>query len=75
MVLPDPIRPPADRPVPSDEPPAPSVDSSRASPGPPTPPGDPSRDSCVLCGTPMLGVHCKRICPNCGYREDCSDLF
>jgi hypothetical protein len=24
---------------------------------------------------PMLGVHCKLICSNCGYREDCSDIF
>lgn len=30
---------------------------------------------CVLCGAEMYGVHCKRICPNCGYREDCTDLF
>ncbi len=31
--------------------------------------------SCLLCGTPMVGVHCKQICPACGYKEDCSDLF
>lgn len=31
--------------------------------------------SCTLCGAEMVGVHCKLICPNCGYREDCSDLF
>jgi len=30
---------------------------------------------CLFCQTPMTGVHCKQICPNCGYREDCSDLF
>jgi hypothetical protein len=23
----------------------------------------------------MVGVHCKQICPNCGCKEDCSDLF
>ena len=23
----------------------------------------------------MFNVHCKLICNNCGYREDCSDLF
>lgn len=45
-----------------------------------TPAGD-SRSSrtddriCLLCGAAMYGVHCKLICPNCGYREDCSDLF
>lgn len=30
---------------------------------------------CFFCGTPTYGVHCKVNCPNCGYREDCSDLF
>jgi len=30
---------------------------------------------CPICGTQLYGVHCKRICPNCGYQEDCSDLF
>ena len=32
-------------------------------------------DTCILCGGSMYGVHCKLICANCGYREDCSDLF
>lgn len=36
---------------------------------------DAERERCILCGEAMYGVHCKRICPNCGYREDCSDLF
>ncbi|MBI4582175.1 MAG: hypothetical protein HY718_20940 [Planctomycetes bacterium] len=31
--------------------------------------------TCPICGTEMYGVHCKRICPNCGYLEDCGDLF
>jgi hypothetical protein len=31
--------------------------------------------ACALCGSGMIGVHCKLICSNCGYREDCSDLF
>ena len=30
-------------------------------------------EECELCGTEMLGLHCKLICPNCGYRRDCSD--
>lgn len=30
---------------------------------------------CPCCGGPMAGLHCKLICANCGYREDCSDLF
>jgi hypothetical protein len=30
---------------------------------------------CIVCQSAMYEVHCKRICPNCGYCEDCSDLF
>jgi hypothetical protein len=30
---------------------------------------------CPICGGPLLGIHCKLVCENCGYREDCSDLF
>ena len=28
---------------------------------------------CEVCGYEMYGLHCKIICPNCGYRRDCSD--
>jgi hypothetical protein len=28
---------------------------------------------CLICGTAMVGLHCKQTCPMCGYREDCSD--
>ena len=28
---------------------------------------------CELCGVEMFGLHCKLVCPNCGYRRDCSD--
>lgn len=28
---------------------------------------------CEVCGYRMYGLHCKIICPNCGYRRDCSD--
>jgi hypothetical protein len=31
--------------------------------------------TCPLCGGVMTGAHCKLMCGNCGYREDCSDLF
>ena len=31
--------------------------------------------NCVICGAEMYGAQCKLICPNCGYSEDCSDLF
>jgi hypothetical protein len=34
---------------------------------------EPSDEECELCGTEMFGLHCKLICPNCGYRRDCSD--
>lgn len=30
---------------------------------------------CPRCGTRLYGAHCKLVCGNCGYREDCSDLF
>jgi hypothetical protein len=30
---------------------------------------------CLLCGATMLSGHCKLRCPQCGYIEDCSDLF
>jgi rubrerythrin len=33
----------------------------------------PSGEECEVCGTQMYGLHCKLICPNCGYRRDCSD--
>ena len=32
-----------------------------------------SEEECELCGVEMLGLHCKLVCPNCGYRRDCSD--
>jgi len=28
---------------------------------------------CEACGTVMYGLHCKIVCPNCGYKRDCSD--
>lgn len=30
-------------------------------------------DECEVCGCAMYGLHCKIVCPNCGYRRDCSD--
>lgn len=35
----------------------------------------PREFTCLMCGTLMYGLHCKLTCPNCGCREDCSDLF
>lgn len=34
---------------------------------------EPSGEECEICGAEMYGLHCKLICPNCGYRRDCSD--
>jgi ribosomal protein L37E len=33
----------------------------------------PVHEDCEVCGTEMYGLHCKLVCPNCGYRRDCSD--
>ena len=33
-----------------------------------------SGEECERCGAEMFGLHCKLVCPNCGYRRDCSDL-
>ena len=30
-------------------------------------------ERCDLCGSPMVAVHCKLVCWNCGYTRDCSD--
>ena len=34
---------------------------------------EPSGEGCEICGAGMYGLHCKLVCPNCGYRRDCSD--
>jgi len=28
---------------------------------------------CWVCGALMREIHCKLICPRCGYTRDCSD--
>ena len=33
----------------------------------------PVSEECELCGSEMFGLHCKLVCPNCGYKRDCSD--
>jgi hypothetical protein len=33
----------------------------------------PSVHECELCGTTMYDHNCKIVCPNCGYKRDCSD--
>lgn len=34
---------------------------------------EPSGVECEVCESEMYGLHCKLVCPNCGYRRDCSD--
>ena len=34
---------------------------------------EPSGEDCEVCGSEMYGLHCKLVCPNCGFRRDCSD--
>ncbi len=34
---------------------------------------EPSGEECEICGSEMYGLRCKLVCPNCGYRRDCSD--
>jgi hypothetical protein len=34
---------------------------------------EPSGEDCEVCGSEMYGLHCKLVCPTCGYRRDCSD--
>jgi hypothetical protein len=31
--------------------------------------------TCPLCGASLAGRHCCLVCPDCGYTEDCTDLF
>jgi len=54
-------------------------------PEPPAPPSQPPDASpfrlrevpmehvCECCGTVMYDHNCKIVCPNCGYKRDCSD--
>jgi hypothetical protein len=37
--------------------------------------GDDGAGDCPLCGACLVALQCKLLCENCGYREDCSDLF
>lgn len=32
-----------------------------------------SGEECEVCGAQMFGLHCKLVCPRCGFRRDCSD--
>jgi hypothetical protein len=48
-----------------------SEDQTQQERAPETP--QPAGEECEICGTEMFGLHCKLVCPNCGYRRDCSD--
>ena len=47
--------------------------ADRGAPGRATEVLEPSGEACEVCGAQMYGLHCKLVCPNCGYRRDCSD--
>jgi rubrerythrin len=34
---------------------------------------EPDVHRCDVCGSRMRDIHCKLICPQCGYTRDCSD--
>ena len=55
-------------PAPAAEPPP-----SRAPAGPFRKREIPGVHVCELCGTAMYDHNCKIVCPNCGYKRDCSD--
>lgn len=34
----------------------------------------PIQRECPICSAAIISRHCKLVCENCGYMEDCSDL-
>lgn len=63
-------RAPAPEPVP---PPAAEEAAAPPAPAPLRRREVPSVHVCELCGTAMYDHNCKIVCPNCGYKRDCSD--
>ncbi len=50
------------------------ADSPPSRPVPAPSPGDPPKvHVCDLCGAAMYEHNCKIVCPNCGYKRDCTD--
>jgi hypothetical protein len=56
------------------------INAWRAQPEPALPSGSPyikievpDSHTCELCGVVMYDHNCKIVCPNCGYKRDCSD--
>ncbi len=33
----------------------------------------PTQHFCDICGVEMYDHNCKIVCPNCGYKRDCTD--
>lgn len=33
----------------------------------------PTRHFCDICGVEMYDHNCKIVCPNCGFKRDCTD--
>ena len=33
----------------------------------------PARHVCDICGVEMYDHNCKIVCPNCGYKRDCTE--
>jgi ribosomal protein L37E len=54
-------------------PPPPAADTPSAAPAPLRRREIPREHECELCGTVMYDHNCKIVCPNCGYKRDCSD--
>ena len=52
---------------------SPGPDAAPPSASPFKPREIPTRHECEICGTVMYDHNCKIVCPNCGYKRDCSD--
>jgi hypothetical protein len=53
--------------------PEPQTGDAPPPPSPFRPREIPKTHVCELCGTVMYDHSCKIVCPNCGYKRDCSD--
>jgi hypothetical protein len=60
-------------PAPEPAPPPAAAETQPPAPAPLKRREIPSVHVCELCGTAMYDHHCKIVCPNCGYKRDCSD--
>jgi len=57
------------------------INAHRAPPPEPAPPAAPpfrkvevpTQHFCDICGVEMYDHSCKIVCPNCGYKRDCTD--